>query len=108
MCLEREFHTLRSDKDGAHFRPGEMSYDVKCLEIMAELVVPADRHSEQQAVVLPAVQGCRDWVYVHFLAQVEHLSGEWYLVDIYLDSETAVARESLYCIGKPARDKVSM
>ena len=85
-----------------------MAYDIECLEIMPESVVFSDRDGEQQPVVIPSVKCSRDRVDVHFFSQVEHFSGERYLVNIDLGTQAAVAGEPFDSIGKPSCHEISI
>ena len=57
MGVQRQFHSVRGDYYGSHFRLGEMAYYVESLEIVAEFFVFAYRNREKQAVVVTSVQG---------------------------------------------------
>ena len=77
-----------------------MSYDVECLEVMAELVVAAYRDSEQKSAVIPAVECGRYRVYIEFLPQIEGSARERNTFHIYLRSQSAVPYKPFYGIGK--------
>ena len=68
----------------------------------------SDRDGEEQTVVFTAVQGSGNRVYVHFLAELEGLSCERKLVDIYLCTQSAVTHKPLDCVREASCDKISV
>ena len=57
LCLDRELDPVRGDDNGADFRLGQVAYYIEGLEVMAELLMPADRDGEEETVIFPSVQG---------------------------------------------------
>ena len=108
LGLHRKFHTIWCYDYSSYFRLCQVSYYIERLEVVAELVVLADRNSEEESVVLSAIECCRDRVYVHLLAQIEGLSGKRKFVYIYLRAESAVAYKALHCVCKASGHEVAV
>ena len=53
--MERQLHSVRSDKHRPYFRTGQVSDDVECLEIVAETVMFSNRNGVEDAEVIPTV-----------------------------------------------------
>ena len=85
-----------------------MPDDIERLEIMPEKVMFADRNGEQQAEVITAVEGGGNRVYIELFSQIEGPAGEWYALDVYLGSKSAVLHESLYRIGQSPVHEISV
>lgn len=68
-----------------------MSYDVKGLEVLAELLHRQDRDDKQQLEVVSPVHRRRYGVYVEILAELETVALEREFAGVDLGSETAVA-----------------
>ena len=60
MGLDREFDSVRGNDRGADFRLGKMADDVEGLEVVAELLMLADRDGEEQAGQLHERRGDRE------------------------------------------------
>ena len=95
------------DKHGADLRPGEVADDVESLEILAETFELGDRNHVEEPVVISAVHGRGNGVYIHFLAQCEAAALEGDLVGVDLDAEPAVAMQAQQRIREAAGHEIA-
>ena len=85
-----------------------MAYDVKGLEVPAELFKTQDGDCEQQLVVVSPVHCGRYWVYVHLLAKAEGVALERDHGGVDLGAEAGVARKALDGVGQAAGQEIAV
>lgn len=104
-CGNLQFGTFRCHERAACLWQGKMTYYVKRLKVVSELLHLQYRNGEEQPQVIAAIHRRGYRIKVEFPSKVETASFERNLVGIDLGSQRSAAAQPEKSIGKSTGDK---
>ena len=107
LGMDAYLRSLGGDEDLSDFRTGEVADDVPVLEVAAQRLVELYRHHIEHAVIVSAVDGCRNRVKIQFLCHLECLGGNGDPAYVNLDPEARIGGNALGGVTESAADEIS-